>query len=187
LAPPAFSKTLTFVNNLVRPDATQNTPVLRLLSGIGNIRLSAPGYPPLFPLPSLEKVVRLLAVYFLSTFGKKFASNWNQRSESASNCVQNCTFYRSISGVEASKANCINRSYGAGDGNRTHVRSLGSFYTAIVRRPLCYFRFYSIVQRGCNRFVDESRRFGSSDCFGKSPLTRSSTSWRNLPAGLRSS
>ena len=27
-------------------------------------------------------------------------------------------------------------SYGAGDGNRTHVRSLGSFYTAIVRRPL---------------------------------------------------
>ena len=28
------------------------------------------------------------------------------------------------------------RVYGAGDGNRTHVRSLGSFYTAIVRRPL---------------------------------------------------
>src|SRR5580700_9140409 len=27
------------------------------------------------------------------------------------------------------------RVYGAGDGNRTHVRSLGSFYTAIVRRP----------------------------------------------------
>ncbi len=26
--------------------------------------------------------------------------------------------------------------HGAGDGNRTHVRSLGSFYTAIVRRPL---------------------------------------------------
>jgi len=25
---------------------------------------------------------------------------------------------------------------GAGDGNRTRVRSLGSFYTAIVRRPL---------------------------------------------------
>jgi hypothetical protein len=43
---------------------------------------------------------------------------------------------KSISGVEASKANCINRVYGAGDGNRTHVRSLGSFYTAIVRRPL---------------------------------------------------
>ncbi len=30
--------------------------------------------------------------------------------------------------------NCL--IYGAGDGNRTHVRSLGSFYTAIVRRPL---------------------------------------------------
>ena len=28
---------------------------------------------------------------------------------------------------------------GAGDGNRTHVRSLGSFYTAIVRRPLVLF------------------------------------------------
>src|SRR5437016_9299187 len=27
--------------------------------------------------------------------------------------------------------------------------SLGSFSTAIVRRPLCCFRFYSIVQRGC--------------------------------------
>ena len=40
--------------------------------------------------------------------------------------------------MEASKANCINRSYGAGDGNRTHVRSLGSFYTAIVRRPLSH-------------------------------------------------
>ncbi len=25
---------------------------------------------------------------------------------------------------------------GAGDGNRTHVRSLGSFYIAIIRRPL---------------------------------------------------
>ena len=29
---------------------------------------------------------------------------------------------------------------GAGDGNRTHVRSLGSFYTAIVRRPLSLAR-----------------------------------------------
>ena len=46
---------------------------------------------------------------------------------------------RDLLGWEASKANCINRIfsiYGAGDGNRTHVRSLGSFYTAIVRRPL---------------------------------------------------
>src|SRR6266851_9692476 len=34
------------------------------------------------------------------------------------------------------KTNWIIVSYGAGDGNRTHVRSLGSFYTAIVRRPL---------------------------------------------------
>src|SRR2546427_12340497 len=42
-----------------------------------------------------------------------------------------------ILGWEARKLNCINRVFGAGDGNRTHVRSLGSFYTAIVRRPLC--------------------------------------------------
>jgi hypothetical protein len=54
----------------------------------------------------------------------------------ASNCVQNRAFYGSISGRKASKANYVNRTYGAGDGNRTHVRSLGSFYTAIVRRPL---------------------------------------------------
>jgi hypothetical protein len=50
----------------------------------------------------------------------------SKTAESASNCVQNRAFYRSISGVETSKANCINRVYGAGDGNRTHVRSLGS-------------------------------------------------------------
>src|SRR6266850_109008 len=46
--------------------------------------------------------------------------------QSASICVQNKAVYGSISGVEASKANCINRVYGAGDANRTHVRSLGS-------------------------------------------------------------
>jgi hypothetical protein len=50
--------------------------------------------------------------------------------------------------MEASKAKCINRLYGAGDGNRTHVRSLGSFYTAIVRRPLIFEanRFYHPMQ-----------------------------------------
>jgi hypothetical protein len=36
------------------------------------------------------------------------------------------------------KRSGFNKLVGAGDGNRTHVRSLGSFYTAIVRRPL-YF------------------------------------------------
>src|SRR6266700_4530153 len=34
------------------------------------------------------------------------------------------------------KRSGFNKLVGAGDGNRTHVRSLGSFYTAIVRRPL---------------------------------------------------
>src|SRR5271165_4921703 len=41
-----------------------------------------------------------------------------------------------FSATSRQKGNRIIRSYGAGDGNRTHVRSLGSFYTAIVRRPL---------------------------------------------------
>src|SRR5258706_10432108 len=36
----------------------------------------------------------------------------------ASNCVQNRWFCGSVLGLEASKANYINRSYGAGDGNR---------------------------------------------------------------------
>ena len=51
----------------------------------------------------------------------------------ASNCVQNRWSYRSVLGVEASKANCINRSYGAGDGNRNHVRNLGNdrYHTAL--------------------------------------------------------
>ena len=43
----------------------------------------------------------------------------------ASICVQNRGFYRLFWRWEASKANCINRVYGAGDGNRTHVRILG--------------------------------------------------------------
>jgi hypothetical protein len=54
----------------------------------------------------------------------------------ASKCVQNAPVLGAIYSREVSKANCVNRTYGAGDGNRTHVRSLGSFYTAIVRRPL---------------------------------------------------
>jgi hypothetical protein len=34
---------------------------------------------------------------------------------------------------------------GAGDGNRTHVKSLGSFYIAIIRRPLRLIRFYFVL------------------------------------------
>src|SRR5215472_9705233 len=41
--------------------------------------------------------------------------------------LEQIEIYRLFEGWEASKANCINRVYGAGDGNRTHVRSLGSF------------------------------------------------------------
>jgi hypothetical protein len=44
------------------------------------------------------------------------------------------------------------RVYGAGDGNRTHVRSLGSFYTAIVRRPL-YFVILLTTSRTYNPIV----------------------------------
>src|SRR6266550_2285407 len=46
-----------------------------------------------------------------------------------------------------------NRVTGAGDGNRTHVRSLGSFHIAIVRRPLStlawkpYFTLMIIVRK----------------------------------------
>src|SRR6266849_2644067 len=50
----------------------------------------------------------------------------------ASNCVQNQAFWRPISGREASKANCVNRTYGAGDGNRTHVRTWGYWYSMAV-------------------------------------------------------
>ena len=39
------------------------------------------------------------------------------------------------SGEVSGEKGCILPIDGAGDGNRTHVRSLGSFYTAIVRRP----------------------------------------------------
>ncbi len=44
--------------------------------------------------------------------------------------------------------------------------SLGSFFTAIVRRPLYCFPFYSIVQRGRNRIVltnDKSVSSGALD------------------------
>jgi hypothetical protein len=47
-----------------------------------------------------------------------FASNWKKKREIASNCVQNAGLYGSNWGWEASKANCINGVYGAGDGNR---------------------------------------------------------------------
>src|SRR5215471_11900749 len=40
--------------------------------------------------------------------------------------LEQIEIYRLFLGWEASKANCINRVYGAGDGNRTHVRNLGS-------------------------------------------------------------
>jgi hypothetical protein len=49
---------------------------------------------------------------------------------------QNPQFQGLFSVTSRRIGNRIIRIYGAGDGNRTHVRSLGSFYTAIVRRPL---------------------------------------------------
>ena len=117
MAPPAFSKTLTFVNNLARP----GLPRIRLFCACSRVLVHPTfgyGLPATLSATFTGKVVRLLAVHFVSTFGEKYASNWNQRSASASDYVQNRTFNRSVSGAEASKANCINRSYGAGDGNR---------------------------------------------------------------------
>ncbi len=49
---------------------------------------------------------------------------------------QNPRIFGLIAVVYRWKVNRIIKTFGAGDGNRTHVRSLGSFYTAIVRRPL---------------------------------------------------
>jgi hypothetical protein len=43
----------------------------------------------------------------------------------ASNSVHNVAVYGAIRSREVSKANCINRLFGAGDGNRTHARNLG--------------------------------------------------------------
>jgi hypothetical protein len=43
---------------------------------------------------------------------------------------------------------------GAGDGNRTHVRSLGSFYTAIVRRPLNLLTCSIIPKLGQRNFAN---------------------------------
>ena len=61
-----------------------------------------------------------------------FATN-RARSDSASNrkmrrptSVQNKLFHGVFSATQPRKGNRVIKSYGAGDGNRTHVRSLGS-------------------------------------------------------------
>jgi DNA-binding beta-propeller fold protein YncE len=56
--------------------------------------------------------------------GAKWAQNWGQMGANR--------------GMLVSKGSRINVNFanvGAGDGNRTHVRSLGSFYSAIELRP----------------------------------------------------
>ena len=68
-------------------------------------------------------------------------------------------------------------SYGAGDGNRTHVRSLGSFYTAIVRRPLTSIltALYTISRRSIGvkmqsficKVLPECRRDSADDRVGR--------------------
>src|SRR5215472_11923511 len=59
---------------------------------------------------------------------------------------------RRFSATSRRKGNRIIRVSGAGDGNRTHVRSLGSFYTAIVRRPL--FADAPIIPKNCRARID---------------------------------
>ena len=49
--------------------------------------------------------------------------------------------------VRAAESTWILRISGAGDGNRIEVRSLGSFYTAIVRRPLDSVRRHYAQER----------------------------------------
>ena len=66
------------------------------------------------------------------------------RDQSASNCVQNSASYGSISGGEASKANCINRVYGAGDGNRIASQIFKPHRTKVLPAAP-----WSIVARCC--------------------------------------
>src|SRR5438876_4067795 len=75
------------------------------------------------------------------------------------------------------KTNCILARSGAGDGNRTHVRSLGSFYTAIVRRPLTSIltALYTISRRSIGvkmqsficKVLPECRRDSADDRVGR--------------------
>src|ERR1700733_5698234 len=52
------------------------------------------------------------------------ASNWKAWRPSS---VQNPPLCRVFSPTQPRKGNRVIKTYGAGDGNRTHVRSLGSF------------------------------------------------------------
>ena len=61
---------------------------------------------------------------------------WNNSERLGTSFDQNLLLLWLLSINRRRRGNRIISVYGAGDGNRTHVRSLGSFYTAIVRRPL---------------------------------------------------
>jgi hypothetical protein len=56
-------------------------------------------------------------------------TGWDHHGTKTPNFVAVFSWFSGVRTIESSL------SYGAGDGNRTHVRSLESFYTAIVRRP----------------------------------------------------
>ncbi len=80
--------------------------------------------------------------------------------------------------MEASKAKCINRLYGAGDGNRTRVRSLGSYSMSWLpfpqsRQPVFRTRTFSGTRQALSvsvRFsveIKEKRKAGAIDFFGR--------------------
>ena len=79
---------------------------------------------------------KIIAGLSLRAFERSLTSTGLVRFEVFGIPAQNHKFMGRFSATSRRKGNQIIKIYGAGDGNRTHVRSLGSFYTAIVRRPL---------------------------------------------------
>jgi hypothetical protein len=72
------------------------------------------------------------------------------------------------------RVSCVIEVYGAGDGNRTHVRSLGSFYTAIVRRPL------GVILRRIIHNCDWVRKEVGADKFILRRVSRTALEWCKL-------
>ena len=61
---------------------------------------------------------------------------WNNCGRFGTSLEQNPRSDVRISGVSRYRGNRIIKDFGAGDGNRTHVRGLGSRYSTIEPRPL---------------------------------------------------
>jgi hypothetical protein len=108
--------------------------LMATLNGIEGILSTsqAPSTIPRFVLPATPCRYGDQFATLLTTLLTRNQRAWSPRPnlrrhlDFASNYVQNAAIRSRFRGWKASKANCINRVYGAGDGNRTHVRSLGN-------------------------------------------------------------